>query len=116
MGANFDVQYASTQLHGAICEASFVRWWGSAIGPDVLLFSNPFSDPPDYARVNMTVQYSVDSGATWQPLIQVDQGPSAYSSLAPISATTFGLLWESGQKTAYEMIAFAGITASSNNQ
>jgi len=56
----------------------------------VLLFSTPFAA----GRENMTVFYSMDSGATWELLHNVNPGPAAYSALVDLNETHYGLVYE----------------------
>ena len=49
-------------------------------GRDILLYSN--ADEESHERVRLTVWASLDGGATWPVKRLVDEGPSAYSSLA----------------------------------
>ena len=68
------------------CQASMIRVFGSS-GPQWLLFANPHTSgllPYAEGRQNVTVQGSVDEGASWQPFFLVDSGPSAYTSLAQL--------------------------------
>ncbi|HEY3443865.1 MAG TPA: sialidase family protein [Paludibaculum sp.] len=81
-----------------ICQASLIRF-----RKDSLLFSNP----ADTKRVRMTVKLSRDEGKTWPVARLVHDGPAAYSSLAQLEDGRIGLLYERGEKRAYELITFA---------
>ncbi|MEV5598457.1 sialidase family protein [Streptomyces sp. NPDC052496] len=74
--------------------------------PDVLLFSGP-ADPD--ARALMTVRASRDRGLTWRPAYPVDGLPAAYSDLVRIDDATVGLLYETGDFSAYSTITFRRI-------
>ncbi|WP_369217072.1 sialidase family protein [Streptomyces flavofungini] len=74
--------------------------------PDVLLFSGP-ADPG--ARAVMTVRRSSDSGTTWRRAHTVDGLPAAYSDLVRLDEDTVGLLYETGDFSAYETITFRRI-------
>ncbi|KAA6222249.1 exo-alpha-sialidase [Streptomyces albofaciens JCM 4342] len=74
--------------------------------PDVLLFSGP-ADPAD--RALMTVRASRDRGVTWYAAHTVDGLPAAYSDLVRIDAATVGLLYETGDFSAYSTITFRRI-------
>ena len=50
---------------------------------------------------------SRDEGKTWPVARLVHEGPSAYSSLAQLEDGRIGLLYERGEKSAYEQIAYA---------
>ncbi|MGW6020665.1 sialidase family protein [Streptomyces sp. NPDC055099] len=74
--------------------------------PDVLLFSGP-ADPG--FRALMTVRRSHDGGITWQDAYTVDGLPAAYSDLVRVDDETVGLLYETGDFSAYETINFRRI-------
>ncbi|MDX3231296.1 sialidase family protein [Streptomyces sp. ME19-01-6] len=74
----------------------------------VLLFSGPAD--PGY-RALMTVRASRDGGVTWRPAQPVDGAglPAAYSDLVRIDDATVGLLYETGDFSAYSTITFRRI-------
>ncbi|WP_428955065.1 sialidase family protein [Streptomyces sp. cg35] len=74
--------------------------------PDVLLFSGP-ADPG--FRALMTIRRSLDGGVTWSPAHPVDGLPAAYSDLVRVDDATVGLLYETGNFSAYETITFRRI-------
>ncbi|MGW1022272.1 sialidase family protein [Streptomyces sp. NPDC002577] len=79
---------------------------GSALqlrDPDLLLFSGP-ADPG--FRALMTIRSSTDGGTTWRTAYTVDGLPAAYSDLVRVDASTVGLLYETGDFSAYETITF----------
>ena len=71
-----------------------------------LLFSNPASTK----RERMTVRLSYDEGATWPVSRVIHEGPAAYSTLVVLRDARIGLLFERGDKNAYEKISFATFT------
>lgn len=71
--------------------------------PDVLLFSGP-ADPS--FRALMTIRASHDGGVTWRSAHTVDGLPAAYSDLVRIDDRTVGLLYETGDFSAYSTITF----------
>jgi sialidase-1 len=79
-----------------VCQASLI-----SIGKR-LLFSNPAAT----TRTRMTVRLSDDDGRTWTASRLLYEGPSAYSSLAVLRDRSIGLLFEYGEKSPYERIAF----------
>eukprot|EP00051_Salpingoeca_urceolata_P033854 m.22478 g.22478 ORF g.22478 m.22478 type:complete len:387 (-) comp6832_c0_seq1:146-1306(-) len=93
-----------TQLVEPVCSAGLItRPNGN------LLFSNPMSKTQ---RANMTVQQSVDNGATWQVVQTVWPGPSAYSTLVDLSNATsdadrVGLVFERGTTGPYSKVTLA---------
>ena len=85
-----------------ICQGSIRKYF---YGDDYfLLFSNPASKS---SRINMMVRLSKDDCMTWPYEKVLYAGPSAYSSLAVLSDRTVGCLYERGDKSPYESIAFA---------
>ncbi len=86
-----------------VCQASFVRY-----DKRRLLFSNPAS----VKRERMTVRVSGDEGKTWAASRVIHAGPAAYSSLAALKDRSIGLLYERGEKSAYETITFSRFTLS----
>ncbi|TVZ99550.1 exo-alpha-sialidase [Streptomyces sp. BK340] len=82
-----------------VCEASVLQ----LRDPDLLLFSAP-ADPA--ARALMTIRASGDGGTTWRKALSVDGLPAAYSDLVRVDHGTVGLLYETGDFSAYETITF----------
>lgn len=87
-------------------------------GQDLLVFSNPARGTPvpgrhSLTREGMTVRASVDGGATWPVSRLVFGGPSAYSSPGLLQDGTLGVLFECGQKNAYESIAMTTLSLES---
>ncbi|MBO8193216.1 exo-alpha-sialidase [Streptomyces oryzae] len=74
--------------------------------PDVLLFSAP--SRPD-TRYRMSVRASTDGGTTWREAHTVDDRRAAYSDLVRADEEAVGLLYETGQDSAYETITFRRI-------
>ena len=97
-GKSWDGQKADEALIEPVCQASLVR-----VGKDRLLFSNPAA----VKRERMTVKVSRDEGKSWPVERVVHEGPAAYSSLAALRDGRVGLLYERGEKRAYEVITFA---------
>ncbi|MFJ9866172.1 exo-alpha-sialidase [Streptomyces sp. NPDC101165] len=82
-----------------VCEASVLQ----LRDPDLLLLSAP-ADPA--ARALMTLRVSGDGGTTWRKALSVDGLPAAYSDLVRVDRGTVGLLYETGDFSAYETITF----------
>ncbi|MFE0178663.1 exo-alpha-sialidase [Streptomyces sp. NPDC059002] len=89
-------------LTGPVVEGSVLQ----LRDPDVLLFSGP-ADPA--FRALMTVRRSHDGGITWGTAHTVDGLPAAYSDLVRLDADTVGLLYETGDFSAYETLTFRRI-------
>ena len=58
----------------------------------------------------MTVRVSYDEGISWPVSRVVHEGPAAYSSLVVLRDRSIGLLFERGDRSAYERISFARFT------
>ncbi|MEU4032915.1 sialidase family protein [Streptomyces collinus] len=86
-------------LAGPVCEAAVLQ----LRDPDLLLFSGP-ADPA--ARALMTLRASTDGGTTWRTAHTVDGLPAAYSDLVRVDRDTVGLLYETGDFSAYETVTF----------
>jgi sialidase-1 len=88
-----------------ICQGSLLN--NSVKGKNELYFSNPASQK---SRENITLRKSMDNGVSWSAEIVVHQGPSAYSDMVMIDKKHIGILYEGGEKSAYEGIAFETFT------
>lgn len=104
VGEPFYFKYGTKPSYG--CNAGLVRMPLEATGgKDVLLFSTP--DNPGKSRHRMTVFASFDQGKTWPVKRLVNEGMSAYSSLAAAPDGTIYLLFERGEKKLYDHMALA---------
>jgi sialidase-1 len=104
VGEPFYFKYGTKPSYG--CNAGLVRMPLEATGgKDVLLFSTP--DDPGGERVRMTVWASFDGAETWPVKRCVNEGMSAYSSLAAAPDGTIYLLFERGEKKLYDRVALA---------
>jgi sialidase-1 len=87
-----------------MCQASVISYGPAKEGgKNRVLFSNPASTK----REKMTVRLSADDGATWSASKELFAGPSAYSALVALPDGKAGCLYEYGEKSPYEKIAFA---------
>ena len=99
------IQFDQTLVE-PVCQGSVLRLSSSSDGgKNRILFSNPAN--PE--RVQMTVRVSYDEAQAWSAGQCIHWGPSAYSDLCVLSEGHIGLLYEKGQKSAYETITFARI-------
>jgi sialidase-1 len=87
-----------------VCQASLIGAVRAGKKSDGRLL---FSNPADTRRVRMTVRLSRDDGKTWPVAKALHEGPSAYSSMTVLRDGTIGILYERGEKSAYERITFA---------
>ena len=88
-------------------QASLLRLTRASTGDrNRLLFSNPAS----VRRERMTVRVSYDEGTTWAVSRVIVEGPAAYSSLVVLPDRSIGLLFEHGDRSAYEKITFVRFT------
>lgn len=74
----------------------------------MVYFSNPANK---LLRVNMTLHWSGDNGASWMGAVQVWKGPSGYSCLTAVpgtqsNETPIALVFEKGFMHYYESIVF----------
>ena len=99
-GESFDQPYVlSPGLRTPVVQGSVL-----AIGSR-LAYSGP-SDPS--ARRRMAVRISSDGGLTWRTACVVSEAPAAYSDLVDLGGQV-GLLYETGETSAYETIRFERI-------
>lgn len=97
-----DLQHDKTLIE-PICQASLMRHQFSRDKRSCLIFSNPASQE---SRVNMTVRISYDDGKTWPLKKVMHTGPSAYSDIGSLHNGNIACIYEGGQKSPYEGIAF----------
>ncbi|MFD2468822.1 sialidase family protein [Amycolatopsis silviterrae] len=71
--------------------------------PRALLYSGP-SDPA--TRHTMQLRISPDHGQTWHPATVLADAPAGYSDLVQPDRSTVGVLYETGETSAYERIDF----------
>ncbi|MFT4565349.1 MAG: sialidase-1 [Saprospiraceae bacterium] len=109
-GLTWKDQKYDAQLIEPICQASLQTI--TFENNNMLLFSNPASTEK---RANMTLRVSYDQGESWADSITIFRGPSAYSDLVIDQNKQIGCLYEMGNKSPYEQIAFAKINLSSEN-
>lgn len=89
-----------------ICEGSVLQTGRR----DLLLFSGPY----DWTnkRAAMTIWASRDAGVTFQAALTLTGLPAAYSDLVQIDADNVGILYETGDFSAYETVTFTRVPVS----
>jgi len=97
--------YSDSNLIEPICQASMINI-RRPMKNEIIAFSNPNSKK---SREKMSIQFSFDKSQTWSTKILIHDGPSAYSNLIQLSNNEIGCLFEGGNKSAYEGIAFKKI-------
>ncbi len=102
-GSTWSTLYHDTTLIEPICQGSLIRYGDISETPVRLFFSNPASTD---ARVNMTLRMSLDEGQSWSYQSVIHPGPSAYSNLLALPDEKLGCLFEGGQESPYEGIAW----------
>ncbi len=105
-GATFGPAAADNSLIEPRVQASAVRYSAVDHGgsTNLVLFANPATTT---SRTRMTVRRSDDETATWDSGKLIHAGPSAYSDLVTLRDGRVGLLYEKGNSSPYETIAFA---------
>jgi sialidase-1 len=86
------------------CEASLTRFSEATTGDRNRVL---YADPASAKRLRMTVRVSYDECRTWTVSKLINEGPSAYSSLAVTDNGTILCLYERGASGPYEKITMA---------
>ena len=90
-----------------ICQASMLRYTFKGKKKNFLFFLNP-GDKGE--RKNMTLRLSRDLGLSWDEMIILHKGPSAYSDITKLPNGNLGCFFEAGQNSPYEGIKFKEIS------
>lgn len=99
-GETFAFSHIARDLPDSICQgdmASDVRGRRHAGPSGALLFSNPTSR---VRRQNLSVHVSLDGALSWEPILQIFAGPSAYSSLTQLPDGSWACEYTSGVPAA----------------
>jgi sialidase-1 len=87
------------------CQGSILRYsFPEGEKPGILLFSNPAHK---VKRIRGTIKISYDDGKTWSQEKTIQPRKFAYSCLTVLSDGKIGIIYETGNKDAYEKIQFA---------
>ncbi len=90
-----------------VCQASILGVSPYRSGdPHRILFLNPAS----IFRINLTIRVSYDGAVTWPVETLIQEGPSAYSDMAPLPGDQVAAVYETGPQRLYERITFARIS------
>lgn len=95
LGRTWTPHVSDAKMIEPTCEASMIHVdaAGNGTGKDLLIFSNPHSQS---ARKMVTIQVSMDGGATWPYSALLDNGGwQGYSCLTMIDENTVGIVHES---------------------
>ena len=57
----------------------------------------------------MTLRLSNDLGSSWEDFTIIHEGPSAYSDLTKLPNGNLGCLYEAGEESPYEGVAFSEV-------
>jgi len=106
-GENWSPVTNDYQLVESVCQASILNY-GNYKGKAYHLFSNP---AVPVGRTHMTIRISDDDCQTWAISKLLYAGPSAYSCLVHLPNGNIGVLFETGEKNAYEKLNFISIPA-----
>ena len=93
-----------TTLIEPICQASLIRFPGSATAKPRILFSNPASQQK---REKLTLRASFDEGKSWPVAQLLYAGPSAYSCLAVQPDSSIACLYERDDYTRITFVRVA---------
>jgi len=104
-GLSFDEAYYDPGLQEPVCQASLISY--SCRKDRFLLFSNPDNASN---RVNLTLKLSRDDGGSWEKVLTLAEGPSAYSDICVFPNGDVGVLYETGKDSPYETITFARVS------
>lgn len=91
------------QLPEAICEGSLIRYRFRHRKDDWLLFANPTN--PD-VRAELKVKLSKDRGRNWKEIYDGPYAKEAYSDLAELPDGSVAILYEAGDSTSHDCLAF----------
>lgn len=106
-GATLDEKYRPQgTISTAVCEGSVLQ----LSNKDMMVESGPLTYDND--RVNMTLRTSTDDGVTWRVAKTLSGLPAAYSDLVQVDGGTVGVLYETGDFSAYSRIEFARVPVS----
>ena len=88
-----------------VCMASVERYRSTLDGDawSGILFANPDST----SRSKMSIRLSLDEGATWPYKKKIDDRPAAYSCMTILPDGDIGILYETGDASAYQTLTFA---------
>lgn len=96
-------------LPAAVCEGSVLRYYHRHKKADWLLFMNP-EGPKE--RVNLKVKLSKDGGKSWKQIYDAPFAKEAYSDMAELPDGSVAILYEAGDSTSRDCLAFDIIPAS----
>lgn len=107
-GASWSNVYSDPVLIEPICQASLLTYSLPEKTTGKMFFLNPADEN---SRRNMTLRLSTDEGKTWIKSKVLYSGPSAYSDLTTLPDGNLGCLFEAGDKSPYQGIAFMIVSA-----
>lgn len=98
-GSTWKNQYIEKNLPEPICQGASLTIYRN--NKNVQLFSNPSNTD---ARKNMAISISRNNGKTWKSKIKIFENHAAYSDLTELKNGKIMILFEAGNKNAYEGI------------
>ena len=84
-----------------VCQGSIIGYSTRGRATDKLLFCNPASTTN---RENLTLRSSPDGGKSWNEGVVITPSLAAYSDVVVLKSGDVGVLFETGEKSAYERI------------
>ena len=86
-----------------MCEGSLIRYRRGHEKDDWLLFMNPVDT---VSRKDVKVKLSRDCGANWEVIYEAPYIKGGYSDMVELSDGSVAVLYEAGDDTARDCIAF----------
>lgn len=111
-GKTWSSQGDVEDLIGPRCQGSLLNLANNGRPTETLLFSNPHAR----GRRNISLSVSEDNGLTWHHLITIFKGRSAYSDLVQLGSKEVGVLYENGEKHAYQRISFVVVSVETKSR
>ena len=102
-GESFGPIYYDEDLPEAICEGSIIRYLHGHKKDDWLLFANP--EGPE-RRDNFKVKLSRNRGEDWEAIYEGPYVFGAYSDMAELPSGEVALIYEAGDSTSHDLLAF----------
>ena len=107
-GETFGKPFFDKGLPEPRCQGTIVNYTRKGRLTNRLLFCNPSSEQ----RNNMWLKLSTDGGKRWRSVRRICEGNAAYSDIFVDRNGSVGVLYENGDKNAYDRISFVRVEPS----